>query len=171
MQRTLEPWERLGAGLLQIEALLRRLGGVEPRDFAGLVIEDAEVDRLLTTFPGLDIPDDDDTAEAIERVAPRLEELRADFEASLDGQPTPFVAIVRQARLSGDEAEVLAVVRKLTHEGMTLVIATHEMGSAREVADRVLFFDEGQIVEQGPPEQVSGNPTEVRTRRFLAQVL
>ena len=50
-----------------------------------------------------------------------------------------------------------------------MVVVTHEMGFAREIADRVLFFDEGQIIEQGPPAQVLGNPREERTRRFLAQ--
>jgi hypothetical protein len=108
MQRTLEPWERFGAGLLQVQALLRRLGGVVPRDFAGLVIEDAEVDRLLTTLPGLDLPEEDETAEAEERVAPRLEELRLEFHDSLEGAATPFVTIARNARLTLDEAEVLA---------------------------------------------------------------
>ncbi len=67
--------------------------------------------------------------------------------------------------------EVLEVVRELAHEGMTLVIATHEMGFAREVADRMLLFDQGKIVEEGPPEQVMGTPSEERTRHFLTQVL
>ena len=70
MQHTLEPWGWFGAGLLQVQALLRRLEGVVPRDFAGLVIEDAEVNRLLTTLPGLDLPEDDETVAAEERVAP-----------------------------------------------------------------------------------------------------
>ena len=65
--------------------------------------------------------------------------------------------------------EVLDVIQDLAHGGMTMVIVTHEMGFAREVADRVLFFDEGQIIEEGPPAQVLGNPREERTRRFLAQ--
>jgi ABC-type histidine transport system ATPase subunit len=65
--------------------------------------------------------------------------------------------------------EVLDVIQDLAHRGMTMVIVTHEMGFAREVADRVLFFDEGQIIEEGPPAQVLGNPREERTRRFLAQ--
>lgn len=116
MPRTLEPWERLGAALLQVEALLRRLGGVVPRDFAGLVIEDAEVDRLLTSLPGLDLPEDDNTAEAIDRVAPRLEELRAEFHDSLEGPPTPFVAIAAHAHLSPDEAEVLAFLAAIEAE-------------------------------------------------------
>ena len=65
--------------------------------------------------------------------------------------------------------EVLDVIQDLAHAGMTMVVVTHEMGFAREIADRVLFFDEGQIIEQGPPAQVLGNPREERTRRFLAQ--
>jgi ABC-type polar amino acid transport system ATPase subunit len=52
-----------------------------------------------------------------------------------------------------------------------MLIATHEMGFCREVADRVLFLDEGHIIEQGPPEQVLENPTQERTRAFLARVL
>ena len=66
--------------------------------------------------------------------------------------------------------EVLDVIRDLAEGGMTMVIVTHEMGFAREVAGRVLFFDEGQIIEEGPPAQVLGQPREERTRRFLAQV-
>ena len=54
---------------------------------------------------------------------------------------------------------------------MTMVIVTHEMGFAREVADRLLFLEEGQIVEEGPPEQIFGDAKEERTRRFLSQIL
>ncbi|WP_155370911.1 amino acid ABC transporter ATP-binding protein [Catellatospora vulcania] len=67
--------------------------------------------------------------------------------------------------------EVLSLVRELRADGMTMVIATHEMGFAREVADRVCFLDGGRIVEQGPPEQVLGDPREPRTRQFLERVL
>ena len=66
--------------------------------------------------------------------------------------------------------EVLDVMKALTDEGMTMLVVTHEMGFARRVADRVVFMDEGVIVEQGPPEQVIGDPQEPRTRRFLEQV-
>lgn len=66
--------------------------------------------------------------------------------------------------------DVLAVMRQLADEGMTMLVVTHEMGFARRVADRVVFMDEGVIVEQGPPEQVIGDPQEPRTRRFLEQV-
>ena len=63
--------------------------------------------------------------------------------------------------------EILKVIRQLAHENMTMVIVTHEMGFAREVADRVIFMDGGVIVEEGEPEQVLGNPQKERTRQFL----
>jgi len=67
--------------------------------------------------------------------------------------------------------EVLQVIKNLAHRGMTMVIVTHEMGFAREVADRVLFMDEGLIVEQGRPEEIFGNPQNERTKSFLSKVL
>ena len=67
--------------------------------------------------------------------------------------------------------EVLQVMKKLAQEGMTMVIVTHEMGFAREVADRVLFMDGGYIVEEGTPEEVLNNPQEPRTIDFLNKVL
>lgn len=68
--------------------------------------------------------------------------------------------------------EVLSVVRKLARDTqMTMLIVTHEMGFAREVADRVVFFDNGQVVEQGPPAQIFSNPSNPRTREFLHRVL
>ncbi|MFI1466664.1 amino acid ABC transporter ATP-binding protein [Streptomyces wuyuanensis] len=67
--------------------------------------------------------------------------------------------------------EVLAVMRMLAAEGMTMMVVTHEMSFAREVADRVVFMDEGAIVEQGPAEQVVGSPRHERTRNFLNRIL
>jgi ABC-type polar amino acid transport system ATPase subunit len=67
--------------------------------------------------------------------------------------------------------EVLSVIRDLVDEGMTTVIATHEMGFAREVADRVVVFDNGDIVEIGPPEEIFTHPKAERTRTFLSRVL
>ena len=67
--------------------------------------------------------------------------------------------------------EVLDVIRELAESGMTMVVITHEMGFAREVADRFLFFDEGLIVEEGTPEHFFTNPQEERTKLFLSQVL
>ncbi len=67
--------------------------------------------------------------------------------------------------------EVLAAVRELKHEGVTMIIATHEMGFAREVADRVGFLHEGRLVEVGPPEQVLEEPQQPETQRFLRRLL
>ena len=67
--------------------------------------------------------------------------------------------------------EVLDVMRKLAEEGMTMVIVTHEMGFAREVGDRLLFVDDGRIIEQGDPKEVFEHPQEERTRLFLSKVL
>src|SRR6266704_3234802 len=66
--------------------------------------------------------------------------------------------------------EVLGVMRKLAEEGMTMIVVTHEMQFARDMADRVLFFDEGRITESGPPEQVFLSPQHERTREFLRRV-
>jgi general L-amino acid transport system ATP-binding protein len=67
--------------------------------------------------------------------------------------------------------EVLDVMRGLARSGMTMIVVTHEMGFAREVADRIVFFDDGQIVEEAPPEAFFAHPKEERTRLFLSQIL
>jgi polar amino acid transport system ATP-binding protein len=67
--------------------------------------------------------------------------------------------------------EVLDVMRSLASEGMTMLVVTHEMGFAREVADRVIFMDDGMIVEEGPPGELFGSPSHPRTREFLSRVL
>ncbi len=90
--------------------------------------------------------------------------LALDPEAMLFDEPTSAL----DPELVG---EVLAVMRKVAELGMTMVVVTHEMAFAREVADRVVFMDEGAIVEQGLPEDVLGNPAHERTRRFLRRIL
>jgi general L-amino acid transport system ATP-binding protein len=67
--------------------------------------------------------------------------------------------------------EVLDVMKELARSGMTMVVVTHEMAFAREVADRMMFFDKGLIVEQGTPEQIFENPQQDRTKLFLSQIL
>ena len=67
--------------------------------------------------------------------------------------------------------EVLDVMKALANEGMTMVVVTHEMGFAREVGDRVIFMDEGRIVEEGPPEEIFSNAREERTQAFLSKIL
>ncbi|BCB74301.1 amino acid ABC transporter ATP-binding protein [Phytohabitans flavus] len=67
--------------------------------------------------------------------------------------------------------EVLSMIRDLKSEGVTMVLATHEMGFARQVADRVCFLDGGRVLEQGPPETVFAEPAEPRTRQFLSRII
>ena len=67
--------------------------------------------------------------------------------------------------------EVLDVMKELAHEGMTMAVVTHEMGFAREVADRVIFMDEGHIIEENKPNELFDNPQNPRTQAFLAKVL
>lgn len=90
--------------------------------------------------------------------------LSMDPEMMLFDEPTSAL----DPELVGD---VLSVMRDLAQGGMTMMVVTHEMAFAREVADRVLFMDGGVIVEEGPPEEVIGDPKEERTRTFLARVL
>jgi polar amino acid transport system ATP-binding protein len=67
--------------------------------------------------------------------------------------------------------DVLALIRELKSDGMTMLLATHEMGFARDVADRVCFLDGGRVLEEGPPEQVLADPREPRTRQFLSRII
>jgi polar amino acid transport system ATP-binding protein len=90
--------------------------------------------------------------------------LSMDPDVMLFDEPTSAL----DPELVGD---VLNVMRKLAIEGMTMLVVTHEMQFAREVADKVLFMDAGRVIEEGPPEQVIGEPRHERTRTFLARVL
>ncbi|MFI7077765.1 amino acid ABC transporter ATP-binding protein [Micromonospora sp. NPDC049903] len=90
--------------------------------------------------------------------------LSMDPELMLFDEPTSAL----DPELVGD---VLTVMRKLAEDGMTMMVVTHEMAFAREVADRVVFMDGGVVVEQGPPQEVLGAPRHERTRAFLARVL
>jgi polar amino acid transport system ATP-binding protein len=68
-------------------------------------------------------------------------------------------------------AEVLNVIRGLAEVGMTMLIATHEMGFARDIASRVCFLDEGVILEEGPPDQIFSSPENARTQQFLQRII
>ena len=112
---------------------------------------------------------------------------RADaYPSELSGGQKQRVAIVRSLCMEPDVmlfdeptsaldpemvGEVLEVMKKLAADGMTMVVVTHEMGFAREVANRVMFLDGGVIVEEGSPEEIFGNPQSERLRSFLAKVL
>jgi polar amino acid transport system ATP-binding protein len=127
------------------------------------------------------------TAEATELLARfGLADKRDEFPDRLSGGQQQRVAIVRALAMHPelmllDEitsaldpelvAEVLEVVRELAVSGMTMLIATHEMGFARDSANRVCFLDAGRILEQGPPDRIFREPTEARTRQFLDRVI
>ncbi len=112
---------------------------------------------------------------------------RADaYPAQLSGGQKQRVAIVRVLAMEPDVmlfdeptsaldpemvGEVLDVMKQLAHEGMTMVVVTHEMGFAREVGNRVVFMDEGRIVEQGTPEEIFQHPQSPRLQDFLSKVL
>ncbi|HYM84331.1 MAG TPA: amino acid ABC transporter ATP-binding protein [Candidatus Dormibacteraeota bacterium] len=115
-----------------------------------------------------------------------LADKRAEFPDRLSGGQQQRVAIVRALAMQPDlllldevtsaldpelVAEVLEVIRELASAGMTMVIATHEMGFARDIADRVCFLDDGRILEEGRPEVIFGTPREERTQRFLQRII
>ena len=115
-----------------------------------------------------------------------LEEKADAYPGQLSGGQKQRIAIVRSLAMKPkmmlfDEptsaldpemvGEVLEVMKKLAGEGITMLIVTHEMGFAREVSDRVLFFDQGAILEDGSPEEVFEKPQHKRTKEFLAKVL
>ena len=115
-----------------------------------------------------------------------LDEKAREFPDRLSGGQQQRVAIVRALAMRPDlllldevtsaldpelVAEVLSLVRELALGGMTMLIATHEMGFARDIASRVCFLDAGRILEEGPPEQIFRAPREERTQRFLQRVM
>jgi len=115
-----------------------------------------------------------------------LDDKRDEYPDRLSGGQQQRVAIVRALAMQPrlillDEitsaldpelvADVLSVVRELAAGGMTMIIATHEMGFARDIANRVYFLDAGRILEAGPPDQIFSNPSEARTRQFLDRVI
>jgi polar amino acid transport system ATP-binding protein len=122
--------------------------------------------------------------EVLERFG--LADKRDAFPDRLSGGQQQRVAIVRALAMQPDlmlldevtsaldpelVAEVLNVIRELASGGMTMIIATHEMGFARDIANRVCFLDAGRILEQGPPEQIFRAPTQARTAQFLERII
>jgi polar amino acid transport system ATP-binding protein len=123
-------------------------------------------------------------AQMLERVG--LAEKVDAYPSQLSGGQQQRVAIARALSMDPemmlfDEAtsaldpelvgDVLEVMRHLAHDGMTMLVVTHEMGFARQVADHVVFMDQGIICEEGPPEQIFGSPQQERTKQFLQRVL
>jgi polar amino acid transport system ATP-binding protein len=145
--------------------------------------------RNVTLAPtlALGVPRSKAQAEAAELLSRfGLAEKRDDYPDSLSGGQQQRVAIVRALAMKPDlmlldevtsaldpelVAEVLEVIRELATGGMTMLIATHEMGFARDIADRICFLDAGVILEQGPPEQILTEPREQRTQQFLQRII
>jgi polar amino acid transport system ATP-binding protein len=115
-----------------------------------------------------------------------LADKRTEYPDRLSGGQQQRVAIVRALAMQPDlllldevtsaldpelVAEVLALIRELAAAGMTMLIATHEMGFARDIASRVCFLDDGAILEQGPPDVIFRSPREPRTRQFLERII
>ncbi|MFF4213883.1 amino acid ABC transporter ATP-binding protein [Streptomyces sp. NPDC001796] len=171
---------------VDIDAVRRRIG---------MVFQQFNLFPHLTVTENLTLPQrrvlKRDKAEAARIAAENLERVglaeKADaYPSSLSGGQQQRVAIAR-ALAMGPEVmlfdeptsaldpelvgDVLAVMRRLAQEGMTMMVVTHEMTFAREVADRVVFMDGGVIVEDGTPEQVIGDPSHERTRHFLSRLL
>jgi polar amino acid transport system ATP-binding protein len=115
-----------------------------------------------------------------------LDDKRAEYPDRLSGGQQQRVAIVRALAMQPDIllldevtsaldpeliAVVLSLIRELARGGMTMIIATHEMGFARDIANRICFLDKGVILEEGPPETILGDPREPRTRQFLQRII
>jgi polar amino acid transport system ATP-binding protein len=129
----------------------------------------------------------DASARALELLARfGLADKAQDYPDSLSGGQQQRVAIVRALAMQPDlmlldevtsaldpelVAEVLEVIRELAAGGMTMLIATHEMSFARDIADRICFLDAGVILEQGPPEQILSAPRQLRTQQFLQRII
>jgi len=122
--------------------------------------------------------------ELLEKVG--LQDKASSYPAQLSGGQKQRIAIIRALAMKPDVmlfdeptssldpemvGEVLEVMKGLAIDGMTMVVVTHEMGFAKEVGSRVLFMDDGYIVEDGTPEEVFNNPTNQRTKEFLAKIL
>jgi polar amino acid transport system ATP-binding protein len=125
-----------------------------------------------------------EATELLERFG--LADKRLEYPDRLSGGQQQRVAIVRALAMEPDlllldevtsaldpelVAEVLNVIRELASGGMTMVIATHEMGFARDIANRVCFLDGGRVLEEGPPEQIFRDPRQPRTRQFLQRII
>ena len=126
----------------------------------------------------------EDAVKLLKRVG--VEDKKSVYPAQLSGGQKQRVAIARALNLDPDimlfdeptsaldpemVGEVLEAMKVLANEGMTMVVVTHEMGFAREVADRVIFMDEGIIVEEGTPDEIFSSPKHQRTKSFLSKVL
>jgi polar amino acid transport system ATP-binding protein len=178
--------EEITAAGVDVDRIRRRIGIVFQ---AFNLFPHMSVLQNVTLAPrkvlGLSPADADARAtELLERFG--LADKRDDYPDRLSGGQQQRVAIVRALAMQPDlllldevtsaldpelVAEVLNVIRELAQTGMTMILATHEMSFARDIASRVVFLDEGRILEQGPPHQIFTAPREPRTREFLQRII
>jgi polar amino acid transport system ATP-binding protein len=141
---------------------------------------------VLSPVQVLKVPRDEAEARAVELLQRfGLEEKKGEYPDRLSGGQQQRTAIVRALAMNPDlllldeitsaldpelVGEVLGVIRELADVGMTMVIATHEMGFARDTANRVCFLEEGVILEEGPPDRIFRSPENPRTKRFLQRI-
>jgi len=196
--RCINALEPLDAGTISVEGKLISGPGVDVdkhRRDVGIVFQSFNLFPHMTVLQNITLAprqvlrlpkkEADQRADGLlERVG--LVAKRKDYPDSLSGGQQQRVAIVRALAMQPkllllDEitsaldpelvAEVLNIVRELAHEGMTMLLATHEMSFAREVSSTVCFLDEGLICEQGAPEQIFTEPTNPRTQAFLKRII
>jgi polar amino acid transport system ATP-binding protein len=144
------------ANIMEAPVLVRGIGKAAAQDRARQLLDRVGLGDRADAYPG-QLSGGQQQRVAIARA------LAMDPKLMLFDEPTSAL----DPELVGD---VLAVMRELAHDGMTMIVVTHEMGFAREVADRVVFMDGGVVVEQGPPREVIGNPQHERTRAFLSRM-
>ena len=196
--RCINALEPVDAGTIRVEGELVSGPGVDVdrhRRDVGIVFQSFNLFPHMTVLQNITLAprqvlrlsrkDAEERADALlERVG--LLAKRKDYPDSLSGGQQQRVAIVRALAMQPkllllDEitsaldpelvAEVLNIVRELAHEGMTMLLATHEMSFAREASSRVCFLDQGVIREQGPPEQIFSEPADPRTQAFLKRII
>jgi polar amino acid transport system ATP-binding protein len=196
--RCINALEPLDAGTISVQGQLVSGPGVDVdahRRDVGIVFQSFNLFPHMTVLQNITLAprqvlklsrkDAEERADALlERVG--LLAKRQDYPDSLSGGQQQRVAIVRALAMQPkllllDEitsaldpelvAEVLSIVRELAHEGMTMLLATHEMSFCREVSNTVCFLDQGLICEQGPPEQIFTEPTHPRTQAFLKRII
>ena len=196
--RCINALEPVDAGTITVEGQLVSGPGVDVdrhRRDVGIVFQSYNLFPHMTVLQNITLAprqvlrlsrkDAEERADALlERVG--LLAKRKDYPDSLSGGQQQRVAIVRALAMQPkllllDEitsaldpelvAEVLNIVRELAHEGMTMLLATHEMSFCREVSNLVCFLDQGLICEQGPPEQIFTEPTHPRTQAFLKRII
>lgn len=165
------------------------------RENVGMVFQQFNLFPHLTVLENITLAPKElkkDSKEAIKKHALELletvglSEKANDYPKSLSGGQKQRVAIARSLAMKPDimlfdeptsaldpemVGDVLEVMQKLADQGMTMLVVTHEMGFAKEVADRVIFMDGGYIVEEGKPEQIFNSPQHERTKNFLEKVL